>query len=189
MEEKAIGESPDGTGTLDFPRVGHLFRSNRVARHLRIVDLARQAGLRDIAKVLRQIDRLENDGLGPLHLVESLCAFFRIDLQEARKAWKLDEADRKRLQWESTGGRPYIVVRFMASVYRQSPVPEGLEGSAAIEWGRAHLRDRWGGKFRGCVVLSPDEIAWIEEDGSYSVRSDFPPPSMSVRGRRFMFTD
>ncbi len=189
MEERAPVESHDGTDTIDFPRLGHLFRSRRLARRLRIVELARQAGLRDNARVLRQIDRLEKHGLAPLHLVESLCAFFRIELQEARKAWKLDEADRKRLRWESTGGRPYIVVRFMASVYRQSRVPEGLEGPDAIRWAQAYLRDRWESRFLGCVVLSPDEIAWFQKDGTCQLSRDIAPPSISVRGRRFMFTD
>ena len=189
MNESSSGEHVDGRDTLDFPRVGHLFQSRRAARHLRIVEVARLAGLRDKARVLRQIDRLEKDGLAPRHLVESLCAFFRIDLQEVREAWRLDEADRKRLQWESTGARPYLVVRFMASVYRQSPVPEGLEGPGAIRWAQAHLRDRWNSRFQGCVVLSPDEVAWFQRDGTYQLSRDIPPPSMSVRGRRFIFTD
>jgi hypothetical protein len=69
--------------------------------------------------------------------------FFGIELEDVREAWKLDEADRKRLRWEFDGGRPYLVIRFMPSVYRRSQVPEGL-------------------------IL---------------------PLSMSVRGKRFVFTE
>lgn len=189
MEEETVRERPDGTATLKFPRVGHLFRSRRVARHLRIVELARMAGLGDKARVLRHIDRLEQHGFAPIYVVRSLCAFFGIDLQDVREARKLDEADRKRLQWESTGGRPYLVVRFMAAVYRKSKVPDGLEGSSAIEWAQSVLSDRWRGRFKGCLVLSPDEIAWFEEDVTYRLRRDLPLPSMSTRGKRFMFTE
>lgn len=77
----------------------------------------------------------------------------------------------------------------MPSVYRRSQVPEGLEGKRAIEWAQAALRERWEGRFKGCLVLSPDEIAWFSEGGGYHVSRDILPPSMSVRGKRFMFTE
>jgi hypothetical protein len=105
------------------------------------------------------------------------------------EAWKLDEAYRKRLRWEADGGRPYLVMRFMPSVYRRSHVPEGLEGKTAIEWAQAVLRERWEGRFKGCLVLSPDEIAWLSEDGAYHFSRDILPHSMSVRGKRFMFKE
>lgn len=34
----------------------------------------------------------------------------------------------------------------------------GLEGKRAIEWAQAVLEERWKGRFKGCLVLSSDEI-------------------------------
>ncbi len=170
-------------------RVAEIFRSARVSRGLRVVEAARLAGMRDTPKVLRHIERLETGGLAPLHVVRSLCAFFGIDLQEVREAWKLDETERKRRAWESAGGQPYLVIRFMPSVYRQSSAPEGLDRKKLIAWARSVLTERWKGHFEGCLVLSPYEIAWFGRSGGYEIRSDVPAPSMSIRGKRFMFTE
>lgn len=170
-------------------RVGEMFRSARVARGFRIIEVARLAGLPQKAKSFRNIDRLEREGQGPTDLVRSLATFFAIDLGAVVEAWRLDEADRRRFRWEATGGRPYLVLRLLPGVYLQTAMPEGLDREEAINWARTVLQERWEGRLRGCVVLSPDEVAWLKEDGSCRITHDVLPPWMSLKGKPFIFAE
>ncbi|HQR65843.1 MAG TPA: helix-turn-helix transcriptional regulator [Thermoanaerobaculia bacterium] len=169
-------------------RVGHFFRSARKSRGLRIVEVARLAGLGDKARVLRRIDRLEREGLAPVDLVRTLCQFFGIEIQDVREAWKLDEEDRIEAGWQSCGGRPFFIVRFMASVYGHIPVPEGLDRDGLIGWSRSLLGEKWGGRLKGCLNFR-DEVVWFEPSGTFKVTCDTASPSTSVRGKRFILRE
>lgn len=186
--ETRNGDSYEGTGMSGFSWVGQLFRSRRKARGLRIVEVARQAGLRDSAKPLRQIDELERKGLAPIDLVKTLCTFFGVELQAIREMWELDEEDRRRLRWDAAGGHPYFVVRWMPSVYQRKAVPAGLDRERLIKWAQTFVREELKDR-RGCLVLSPEETVWFKEDGAHFISHDGFVPYTSVRGKRFMFAE
>src|ERR1035437_10266557 len=177
---------PDSSVSPGFPRVGEMFRSCRSERRLRIVEVARLAGLRDTPKVLRNIDAMEREGQGFLDLIETLCAFYGIDLGAVREAWQLDEADRKRFRWEAAGARPYLVVKIIPAVYMRKDVPEGLDRESAIKLAQATLKER-GHVMAGTLVLGASEAIWFRENGTFFTSSNGMAPYSSVRGRRFTF--
>ncbi len=177
---------PDSSVSPGFPRVGQLFRSRRSEHRLRIVEVARLAGLRDTAKSLRTLDQLERGGQGPLDLIKVLCGFYGIDLNAVREAWQLDEEDRKRFRWEAAGGRPYLLVKVIPAVYQRREVPAGLDRERAMAWAQAALKGR-GHVMAGTLVLGASEAIWFREDGSFFVSDNGAVPYSSVRGRSFTF--
>ncbi len=84
----------------------------------------------------------------------------------------------------ATDDKPFVrtlTVRYFAGCYDETDVPEDLSRGKAIRWAQGFLRDRWKGRFKGCLALSPTECVWFEESGGYRITADLPSPSMSER--------
>jgi transcriptional regulator with XRE-family HTH domain len=69
-----------------YSHLGQYIRSRREAAQLRIVEVARRAGLGEKAKILRQIENLEKTGQAEAELLQKAAAALQLDAQEIEEA-------------------------------------------------------------------------------------------------------
>lgn len=167
--------------------LGDYLRSRREAAGLRIVDVARIAGLKDSPKMLRRLEGLERTGTTSPEVPEAVMAVLDLDPSELEVTHQQDIAAYER--WLDEPIQMELTVRMMPAVYVTQKVPEDLDRPQAIAWALEHARQQ--PRFKSCLRLSRQERVWISEGGSsYSVETighgDADQPYMRLK-RPFRF--
>jgi hypothetical protein len=175
--------------------VSHLadhFREKRRERDLSFGDLARQVGYKNISKGGSRISTFERTGHIDDGLLSKLAAILDVDQATIDRLIALDRQEYLQ-EWEKWVNEPVpmiVVLRLMAAIYNQIPVPNDIKDPEEAESWAAALARRHHRK--ACLVVSRRLTVWFDEDGKVCDRKEQKPfeesniPYMRIGGRRFL---
>jgi hypothetical protein len=156
--------------------------------------LAQLAGCTNIAKNGNRIRQFERTGNISRELLERISPVLDIEPGNIRI---LIEQDRREffdewLKWVNEPIQPYLVVRLMAAIYSQRPLPPAIATMEQAEkWASEVARKE---KLRCCLVWSRRISSWFDDRGTLTARTQAVPgqanvPWMQMGGKRFLFGD
>lgn len=161
------------------------FRNERLKKKLRLGQVARMVGYKNVSKGSRRVETFEQTGHVRRELLDKLATALGID---AATVNSLVEEDRLVWQaWASTPIRPYIVVRAMATVYCPVRIPDDVRSvEEAEEYAAGVARQK---RMQVCLVLSRRLSVWFAADGTIEqvtegVADDEPNQPFTVIGGR-----
>ena len=152
---------------------------------LRLGEVARTLGYRNVSKGARRVDTFETTGDIKEHLFKKLAAVLEIDEKTVNGLLQEDLADW--LKWANEPIKPYLVVRLMPAFYTQGELPDEVRSVEDAE--------RYAGEFakerrlQVCLVLSRRVSVYFDDDGSFRYASEAVPgggpnePCMRIGGR------
>jgi hypothetical protein len=105
------------------------------------VEVVRRAGLGDKAKILRQIERLEETGEIRQEIFQKIAVALQLDPQEVEQANRRDLEEYER--WLDERVPMTLTVRMLPAVYVTEPVPAGLTTEQGIEWALERFHQKW----------------------------------------------
>jgi len=162
------------------------FKKRRLEMKLRLGELAKTLGYRNISKGARRVDAFETTGNIKEQLFKKLTAVLEIDEKTVNGLLQQDLSDW--LKWANEPIRPYIVVRLMAAIYSQAELPAEVQSAEEAERYASDFAK--GHKLRVCLVLSRKVSVYFADDGSFQYASEAVPggepnqPYTVVGGRR-----
>lgn len=169
--------------------LNEFFRSRRIEQGLSLGQLARLAGYGNANKGIRRILQFEREGVIRNDLLVRLTEALTITWWDLFQAL-VEHFHQQRLQeqaWDNEPFQPYLIVRYMAAIYGQHVLPDGVEtADAAHEYACDYARQhRW----RVCLVLSRRRCVWISACGVVERREEallgqIGLPVSHVRGSR-----
>ena len=164
------------------------FHQARLDKGLKLGQLARLAGYKNVAKGARRIEALERHGNVHADLRNKLADLLGIDHMTVDRL--MDEDQRQFLAewnaWASEPIRPYLIIRYMAAVYSHRELPEEIQSAEEAEAYATNVaRTR---HFRCCLVLSRRISVWIAADGTLEGVTEAVPgepntPVMRIGGK------
>jgi hypothetical protein len=168
------------------------FEARRLASGLEPGQLARLAGCTNVVKNGNRVRQFERTGAISAELLHRLAAALEVDPATVER---LAEQDRREflerwLQWVNEPTRPYLVVRLMAAIYSERPVPAEIITLAEAEaWASAVARRE---HKRCCLVWCRRLSCWFDHDGTLERRTEATPgkpnvPWMRIGGKTFTF--
>ncbi|KKM91323.1 hypothetical protein LCGC14_1229640 [marine sediment metagenome] len=144
--------------------LGNHFRKSRLEKGLRIVELARQAGYRNVTKGCRRVEAFENTGRAKGDLISKLANALEIEdtviaelLEADRRAWE-EWADMKNQP------QPYIVVRLLAAIYSELPLPDNVTTREDAEAFASQIAAKR--RMQVCLVWNRKITVWFDRDGT-----------------------
>lgn len=171
------------------------FRQRRIALGLRLPDVARRCGYKNLSKGSNKIDRFEQTGEIHVGLYPKLVAALGIDQETCDRLNEQDrqQARREWLDYINEPVDPTLVVRALPGVFFEKPLPEGCTTIEQMEAFASELA----GKFHKLVWLVVSRKLTIRFNADGSKRSveeatpDHPnSPWMRLKrrkGRPFLF--
>jgi transcriptional regulator with XRE-family HTH domain len=172
--------SPKVQIEIGMTKLAEHFRQTRLARGLRLGDLARRLGYKNVGKGANRINTFERGGRIHKDLFAKLAVALGIDSETVDR---LVEEDRRQFfaewnAWANEPIRPHLVVRLMAAVYTIHPLPDEIQ---TVEQAEAYAADfARGKKMHCCLVLSRRLSVWIGDDGSFSGVTEAVPGEANV---------
>ena len=166
--------------------VAAYFRKRRLEKGLRLGEVARTLGYRNVSKGARRVDTFETTGNIKEQLFKKLTAVLEIDQATVNGLLQKDLADWT--EWANEPIRPYLVVRLMAAIYSPAELPDEVRSVEDAErYASAFARER---KLHVCLVLSRRLSVYFGDDGSFRYASEAVPggkpnqPYAEIGGRR-----
>ena len=111
--------------------LGDHFRARRVERSLSLEQLARLVGYTNLSKGRNRISGFEEGGKVAHELLSKLATALDVGPDEVRRLMSEDYRDW--LAWAEEPIRPYVVLRYMACVYRRIELPDDALDPGAAE--------------------------------------------------------
>lgn len=147
-------------------RLGSLFKKKREANGLKVSELARLAGYKDLSNGGQRIHALEKQGLVHADLLHKLAAILGITEAEYTPLLRADEQDRLRAwaAWVNEPITPYMVIRQMAAMYEPMPLPDWIQSQGQAEHFVSERAIEIG--LRCCLVWSRRLSIFFAADGS-----------------------
>ena len=173
-------------------RLSSHFKSRRLARNLNPGEVARLVGYKNIAKGANRIVRFEREGIVKEDLLIKIAEVLEVDWATVEQ---LAEQDRRLHieKWNRWADEPVpmkMVVRLMAAIYSNCPIPSEITTSEEAEiYASALARLR---HMQICLVLNRRQSVWIGADGTVARRTEATAfggpnePWMQVKGRKFL---
>ena len=176
----------------DSPVSTHLsrhFHQRRLDLGLRLPDVARRCGYKNLLQGSNTIDRFEPTGEIHVLLYPKLVAALGIEQETCDRLNERDaeQARREWLEYINEPIEPHLVVRALPGVFLEKPLPEDCTTIEQMEAFASELA----GKFRKMVwlVVSRKLTIRFNEDGSKRSVEEATPdhpnsPSMRLKGRK-----
>lgn len=174
--------------------LGRYFQDRRTEKCLKLGQLARLVGYRNISKGANRIARFEREGVVKEELLARLADALNIDLPTVED---LAEQDRQEFlqAWEAWVNEPVpmaLVVRYMAGVCGRVELPEHITTPEHAEAYACQLaKER---RLRMCLALSRRISVWISAEGTVDFRTEAEPDAPNVpymrlpcNPRKFLF--
>jgi hypothetical protein len=158
------------------------FKHERLARQLRLSQLAVLAGYTNIGKGACRINVFETSGRIAPAVLSKLAAALGVSLPTVSA---LIAADEKNFlldwnQWADHAIEPYLVIRLIPAVYRSELIPLEVKSLAEGEAFAASRAKHW--SKRVCLVISRRYSMWLDEAGEVYARTEAVPGSPSGPG-------
>jgi hypothetical protein len=158
------------------------FKNERLARHLRLSQLAALAGYTNVGKGASRINVFETTGRIAPPVLTKVAAALGISVATVNELIAQDERNflLEWNQWADKSIEPYLVVRLIPAVYRSEVIPldvtsleegEAFAASRAKHWSKAV-----------CLVISRRYSMWLDEAGEVYARTEAVPGSSSGPG-------
>jgi transcriptional regulator with XRE-family HTH domain len=170
--------------------LGNYFHDQRVNKGLTLGQLAEKLGYRNFSKGARRITRLEREGVINELLMVKLAEALDIDLPTVEE---LIEKDREEYlkEWEKWVNEPVpmqMIVRYMAAVYGEKPLPEEIKTPEEAEHYACGFAKEH--RCKVCLALSRRHSVWIDEKGEVTGRTEAKPgddnvPYMKIGRHKF----
>ncbi len=170
-------------------RLADYFRRQREKQGLRLPDVARLVGYKNLGKGCNRIRRFEQ--YGEIH-ADLLCKLAEVLHIERVTIDSLIEQDRRAFfrlwnAWANQAIRPYLVIRRSAAVYIRREVPDDIQSLEEAETIAAGFARERGTKV--CLVWSRRLSVWFDEAGRIQCIKEAVPgeansPYLRLRGGR-----
>lgn len=151
------------------------FRRTRIAKGIKLGQLARLIGYTNATKGANRIVKFERGGDVQSQLLLKVADVLDIDGQTIER---LIDEDRRRFfeewnAWANEPIRPHLVIRLLAAVYLTKKLPEDIQTVEEAEQYAGGMARHWHRKC--CLVLSRRVSVWLSENGDiYNVSEAVP---------------
>jgi hypothetical protein len=171
-------------------RLSSRFKAQRLAKNLHPGDLARLVGYKNIAKGANRIVRFERQGIINDDLLIRTARALEVAWETVEELADLDRREHIEAwtKWVDEPVPMKMVIRLMATIYSDCPIPSEITTSQAAErYACAAARLR---RMRICLALSRRKSVWIGADGVVERRTEATPfgapnlPWMQLKGGR-----
>jgi hypothetical protein len=151
-------------------RLGTYVRTQRFTQGIRLGQLARMIGCKNISKGAGQINRFEIEGHVNAHLLQKIVDALGLDPMVINQLIDEDRDDAQRAwnAWADEVIRPYLVARVMAAVYCSGQLPDDALAPAAAETYASSYAKEHGWKV--CLVMTNRVSIWFDETGRLTGR-------------------
>ena len=162
------------------------FARRRREKGLKLGQVARTLGYRNVAKGSRRVQAFEQTGEIDSRLFTKLAAVLEVDQATVNRLLQQDLEDWTK--WANEPIKPYFVVRLMPAFYSQGDLPDEVKSVEEAErYASEFAKER---RLRVCLVLSRRVSVYFAADGSFQYASEAVPgggpnvPCMVVGGRK-----
>lgn len=147
--------------------LGKFLRAKRESRGLKLSELGRRLGYKNLTKAARRIRELESTGECIAGLLEKVCGILDVPRDVIEPLLAVDERARHEdwERWVNEPITPYFVLRGFAAIYFDLPLPDELhhdfeQAKAFVASKAIHHRKRC------CLVWSRRVCVYFKEDGA-----------------------
>jgi transcriptional regulator with XRE-family HTH domain len=146
-------------------KLGLFFRDRRLAKGMKVSDLARLIGYQNISHGSQRIHDLERVGVGDPALVTKVAGALGVPEAEYQPLQRDDQQERMKdwAAWVNEPIRPYFIVRQMAAMYQPRPLPSWILAQEHAEKYVADIARQL--RLRCCLVWSRRLSIFYSADG------------------------